>query len=219
MTGSEFIAGVFPYIAAGLFLLGTAWRFIRWRSLPAHLKWTLYPVPEGVAGQLKYMAKEIFTFETLYKFNRRLWIGSFAMHMAMTGSVIFFILYLLGESTKAAVQICLLVIVAASVYIIGLRILDKNLKVLSNAEEHINLAFLACVAAAGWAASVLEVQASLRLYFLGLMKFQPDLSHLSEVHLLAISLGGLFLMYLPWSKMAHYISKYMTYHHINWQKH
>jgi nitrate reductase gamma subunit len=33
-----------------------------------------------------------------------------------------------------------------------------------------------------------------------------------------VFLGGLFLIYLPFSKMIHYVSKYFTYHHINWQK-
>ena len=218
MTGSAFIAGIFPYIAVALCLLGTAWRFIHWLFLPAHVKWTLYPVPEGLAGQLKYMAKEMFTFETLYKFNRRLWFGSFSMHMAMVGAVLFFILYLTGLSTKLVVQLCLLVLVIAAIYIIGLRIYDKNLRLLSNFEEFFNVAFLGGVAAAGLAASMPHVSVSLRLYFLGFIEFHPDASFLSTVHILAVFLGGLFLMYLPFSKMIHYVSKYFTYHHINWQK-
>jgi nitrate reductase gamma subunit len=218
MTDSAFITGIFPYIAVAFFLLGSAWRFVRWLSLPPHLKWTLYPVPEGLAGQLRYMAKEMFTFETLYKFNRRLWFGSFCMHMAMVGAVLFFILYLSGWSTKFVVQVCLSVIAIAAVYIIGLRIYDKNLRLLSNFEEFFNLAFLAGVAAAGLAASVPHVPTSLRLYFLGLAEFRPDVSSLSMIHVLAVFLGGLFLMYLPLSKMIHYVSKYFTYHRINWQK-
>lgn len=218
MTGPEFIARIFPYITVGFFLLGTGWRFIRWLSLPAHVKWTLYPVPEGIPGQLRYMAKEMFTFETLYKFHRRLWIGSFAMHVAMAGFVLFFILYLLGGSMRFMVQVCLCVIVIASIYIIGLRTFDKNLRVLSNFEEFFNLAFLAGVATAVLAASVSHVPFSLRLYFLGLMEFRPEVPFLSLAHILAIFLGGLFLMYLPLSKMIHYVSKYFTYHHINWQK-
>jgi len=218
MTGSKFIAGIFPYIAVALCLLETAWRFIHWLSLPAHVKWTLYPVPEGLMGQLRYMAKEMFTFETLYKFNRRLWFGSFSMHMAMVGAVLFFILYLAGWSTKFVVQLCLLALVIAPIYIIGLRIYDKNLRLLSNFEEFFNLAFLGGVAAAGLAASMPHVPVSLRLYFLGLIEFHPDASFLSTVHIMAVFLGGLFLMYLPFSKMIHYVSKYFTYHHINWQK-
>jgi nitrate reductase gamma subunit len=218
MTGSEFIAGIFPYIAVALCLLGTAWRFVRWLSLPPHVKWTLYPVPEGLTGQLRYMAKEMFTFETLYKFNRRLWYGSFSMHMAMAGAVLFFILYLLGWSTICAVQVCLSVILIAAIYIIGLRIYDKNLRLLSNFEEFFNLVFLAGVAAAGLAASAPYVPVSLRRYFFGLVQFRPDVSFLSMFHILAVFLGGLFLMYLPFSKMIHYVSKYFTYHHINWQK-
>jgi len=218
MTSSGFIAGIFPYIAAVLCLLGTAWRFVRWLSLPPHLKWTLYPVPEGLAGQLRYMAKEMFTFETLYKFNRPLWFGSFSMHMAMAGAVLFFTLYLAGWSTKLVVQLCLSALVIATIYIIGLRIYDKNLRLLSNFEEFFNVAFLGGVAAAGLAASVPHVPVSFRLYFLSLIEFHPDASFLSTVHILAVFLGGLFLIYLPWSKMIHYVSKYFTYHHINWQK-
>jgi nitrate reductase gamma subunit len=218
MTSSEFIAGIFPYIAVGLCLLSTAWRFVRWLSLPPHVKWTLYPVPEGLAGQLRYMVKEMFTFETLYKFNRRLWFGSFSMHMAMAGAVLFFILYLAGWPTKLVVQLCLLALVIAPIYIIGLRIYDKNLRLLSNFEEFFNLAFLSGVSAAGLAASVPHVPVSLRLYFLGLIEFRPDASFLSMAHILAVFLGGLFLIYLPLSKMIHYVSKYFTYHQINWQK-
>jgi len=218
MTGSEFIAGIFPYIAVVLCLLSTAWRFVRWMSLPPHVKWTLYPAPEGFTGQLKYMAKEMFTFAALYKFNRRLWFGSLSMHMAMAGAVLFFILYLCGWSTKFVVQLCLSIMVVAAIYIIGLRIYDKNLRLLSNFEEFFNLAFLGGVAAAGVAASVPQVPVSLRPYFLGLLEFRPDVTFLSTVHLLAVLLGGLFLMYLPLSKMIHYVSKYFTYHHINWQK-
>ncbi len=218
MTGSEFIAGIFPYIAIALCLLGSALRFVRWLSMPPHVKWTLYPVPEGLAGQLRYMVKEMFTFETLYKFNRRLWFGSFSMHMAMAGAVAFFILYMLGWPAKILVQVCLLVIVAAPIYIIALRIYDKNLRLLSNFEEFFNLVFLAVTGVAGLAASMTDVPVSLRPYFLGLIEFHPNASFLSTVHVLAILLGGLFLIYLPLSKMIHYVSKYFTYHHINWQK-
>jgi [DsrC]-trisulfide reductase subunit M len=218
MTGSEFIAGVFPYIAVGASLLGTAWRFIRWLSLPTHLKWTLYPVPEGIAGQLKYMVKEIFTFETLYKFNRRLWVGTFCMHMAMLGAVLFLILNLIGWTQGFPIRYCLWFLAISVIYIFWLRINDGNLRILSTFEEYFNLAFLAVVAAAGLRAVAPQASSSSRSYFLGLLTFQPGGVPLTWDQLLAIFLGGLFLIYLPWSKMAHYISKYFTYHQINWQK-
>ena len=66
MTGSEFIARVYPYLAIGLFLRGRPGSLCA-GSQPAHVKWTLYPVPRGPSGQLRYMVKEIFTFDTLYR--------------------------------------------------------------------------------------------------------------------------------------------------------
>ena len=219
MTGSEFIAGVFPYITIGLFLLGTGWRFVRWLSLPAHVKWTLYPVPEGIAGQLRYMIKEIFTFETLYRFNRRLWIGTFSLHMAMGGFVLFLILYLAHWSPAFPVRASLWLLLISLIYIIWLRMNDRNLRALSTFEEYFNLAFLAVVAAASLIASAPHGLFSPRAYIIGLLTFRPDGAQLTGDQLLAVFLGGLFLIYLPWSKMVHYVSKYFTYHMINWQKH
>jgi nitrate reductase gamma subunit len=218
MTGSEFIANVFPYIAVGLFFAGTGWRFVQWLALPAHVKWTLHPVPEGFASQLKYMAKEIFTFETLYRFNRRLWVGTFCMHMAMLGAVLFLVLNLIGWTQGFPVRYCLWLLAVSVIYIFWLRLVDGNLRVLSSFEEYFNLAFLSVVATAGLRASVPHASSSSRSYILGLLTFQPGRTSLAWDQLLAVFLVSLFLIYLPWSKMIHYISKYFTYHHINWQK-
>jgi len=218
MTGSEFIANVFPYIAVGFFIAGTAWQFVRWLRMPSHLKWTLHPVPEGLTGQLKYMVKEIFTFETLYRFNRRLWVGTFCMHMAMLGAVLFLVLNLIGWTQGFPVRYCLWLLAVSVIYILWLRMIDGNLRVLSSFEEYFNLAFLAAVATAGLRASVPHASSSSRSYLMSLVTFQPGAISLAWDQLLAVFLGGLFLIYLPWSKMVHYISKYFTYHHINWQK-
>jgi len=219
MTGSEFLAGVFPYVAFALFLLGTLWRFLRWLFLPAHVKWTLYPVPAGIPEQLRYMAKEIFTFETLYNFNRPLWIGTFSLHMAMGGAVLFFILYLIGWAPGFPAVIFLGLMVIASAYIVGRRLGDRNLMALSTFEEFFNLFFLGTVAAAAFWAALSANVISMRTYFLSLIALRPEVASLPGIHLLFLFLGGLFLIYLPWSKMVHYISKYFTYHMINWQKH
>jgi nitrate reductase gamma subunit len=217
MIGSQFIANVFPYIAVGLFLAGTGWRFAHWLRMPAHLKWTLHPVPEGLAGQLRYMLKEIFTFETLYRFNRRLWVGTLCMHMAMLGVVVFLVLNLIGWSQAFPVRYCLWLLAVSVIYVFWLRMVDGNLRVLSSFEEYFNLAFLAAVATAGLLASTPHASSS-RAYLRGLLTFDPGATPLAWDQLLAVFLGGLFLIYLPWSKMVHYISKYFTYHHINWQK-
>ncbi len=218
MTGSEFIANVFPYIAIGLFLIGTAWRFVHWLCMPAHVKWTLYPLPEGFAGQFRYMLKEIFTFETLYRFNRRLWIGTFFMHMAMLWFLLFLILYLIGWSIVFPASYCLCLLFISVLYIISLRFFDCILRVLSSFEEFFNLSFLASVAIAGLFASATYGSSSSRTYLLGSCDFPVGVSPFTWDQLLAVFLGGLFLIYLPWSKMVHYISKYFTYHQINWQK-
>jgi nitrate reductase gamma subunit len=218
MRGIEFIIYIFPYLALGLFFLGTAWRLIHWWFQPAHVKWTLYPVPDGMPKQLKYMVKEIFTFETLYRFNRPLWIGTYALHMAMLGFVIFLAAYVIGWAPGWPVKFFLGVLLAAAVYIIGLRLYDRNLRAVSTGEEFFNLGFLFLVAAACLLASTPHGISSPRAYFLSLAALRPDGAGLVWEHYVAVFLGGVFLIYLPWSKMVHYVAKYFTYHQINWQK-
>ena len=217
MNGMDFIAEVFPYLAFGLFLLGTVLRVVHWMRQPAHLKWTLYPVPEGLSGQLRYMAKEIFTFATLYRFNRRLWIGTYALHMAMGGFVIFGLAYVLDWTPSLLVKFFLWIIVIAAVYILLLRLSDRNLRVLSSGEEYFNLLFLLLAASAGLFASAAP-GISPRYYLLSVAKLRPDALFLSGGYLPALLMGGLFLIYLPWSKMIHYVSKYFSYHRISWEK-
>ncbi|MDD5167268.1 MAG: hypothetical protein PHN75_00485 [Syntrophales bacterium] len=219
MNGMDFIIAVFPYAAFGLFVLGTAWRLIHWLLQPAHLKWTLYPVPEGVSGQLAYMLKEILTFGTLYHFNRRLWIGTYALHMAMGGFAIFMATYVMGWVPSFIVKFFLMVLLLAALYICWLRMTDRNLRALSSGEEFFNLAFIALVAAAALSVSFFDGNFSPRYYLLSLAAFAPDVTFISKGQSVVFFLGGLFFIYLPWSKMIHYVAKYFTYHKINWQKH
>lgn len=213
----SFIAEVFPYLAFGLFVAGTAWRVVHWLRQPPHLKWTLHPVPKGLSGQIRYMVTEIFTFETVYRFNRPLWIGTYALHMAMGWFVLFALFYILGWATSMPVKLFLWVMVGAAVYILWLRLSDRNLKALSSGEEYFNLLFLILTAAAFlFAASVPGM--SPRDYLRSIVRMQPGARFLVGAYLPALLLGGLFLIYLPWSKMIHYVSKYFTYHRINWEK-
>jgi nitrate reductase gamma subunit len=219
VNGMHFIIGAFPYIAGGLFVLGTAWRLVRWSLQPAHVKWTLYPVPEGVSGQLGYMLKEILTFGTLYRFNRRLWVGTYALHMAMGGFIVFLSAYVIGIMPSLMAKIFLWILLFAALYICWLRVVDRNLKAISSGEEFFNLIFIALVAASALAASYSGGAYSARGYLLSLAEFAPDVTLISKLQLAAFFLGCLFLIYLPWSKMVHYVAKYFTYHKINWQKH
>lgn len=211
---TAFISEIFPYAAVALCFIGTAWRFARWLSRPPHVKWTLYPVPEGLGGQLRYMFKEMFTFETLYKFNRRLWAGSFVMHMAMAGFAVCFVFAVAKLLPLFPAKLCLIVMIAAALFIIDLRLTDRSLKVLSNFEEFFNLGFL-CIAAA---ALLPALDINFMTYVAGLATFRKQGTSLSGGQLAAVFLVGSFLIYLPWSKMAHYVSKYFTYHEINWRK-
>ncbi len=219
MTTKLFIAQVFPYVVIGFFLLGTAWRLIRWQRLPVHVKWTLYPVPAGWAAQLKFMIREILTFGTLYRFNRHLWAGTYILHLAMGGFVLSIFLTLTGLTSAWPVEACLWALLLAAIYIICLRFYDRPLRAVSTGEEYFNLSFLAIVAITGLLATPASDGLAFLYYFSGLIRFRPDILFLSWNHFPFLVAGGLFLIYLPWSKMIHYVAKYFTYHRVNWEKH
>src|ERR1035437_10172020 len=73
----------FLYAGGLVFLAGCLIRAIRYARLPIHLRWELYPLPHGRAGQLKVMLLEILFSKALWKSNRSLWLVSFPFHLGL----------------------------------------------------------------------------------------------------------------------------------------
>ncbi|MDN5348543.1 MAG: hypothetical protein PWP65_2108, partial [Clostridia bacterium] len=55
----------------------------------------------------------------------------------------------------------------------------------------------------------------IRNYFLSLFTFQPQLP-LPGSYLTPLLLFELFLIYIPFTRMAHFAAKFFTYHKVKW---
>ncbi len=71
------------YAGGIVFLAGCAVRAFRYARQPVHLRWEIYPVPHGLAGELKIMIPEILFLKGLWEFNRRMWLASFPFHWGL----------------------------------------------------------------------------------------------------------------------------------------
>jgi len=80
------------------------------------------------------------------------------------------------------VRASLWLLLISLIYIIWLRMNNRNLRTLSTFEEYFNLAFLAVVAAAALIASAPHGLFSPRAYIIGLLTFRPDGAQLTGIN-------------------------------------
>jgi nitrate reductase gamma subunit len=101
------------WLAAGLFIVGCAWRGLKYLRAPVHLRWELYPVAheprrdhggsyleekdwwtkprrKSLWGEVSFMVEEILLLRGVWVNNRKLWWGSLPFHWG---------LYLLAATT------------------------------------------------------------------------------------------------------------------------
>mgnify|MGYP003592697793 CR=1 FL=1 len=48
-----FVGGPYLYLSAVLFIGVTAWKVYGYATMPRHLRWDLYPLPQGAGGEKK----------------------------------------------------------------------------------------------------------------------------------------------------------------------
>ena len=111
-----FIAGPFLYLAAAVFVCVTAYKIIRFLTMPRPFRWDLYPLPhrgpEGskyqkldfskqkmpfyLLNELWEMGIEILLIKRLFTNNFRLWLGSYSLHAGLYLGVLWIILLIAG---------------------------------------------------------------------------------------------------------------------------
>ncbi|MDQ0285338.1 nitrate reductase gamma subunit [Desulfofundulus luciae] len=213
--GHYFITGVMPYVAVAFFVLGLGYKIVYWFKAPMHLHWELFPYPHTVPEQLKEMFTEVFTLRSLYLFNRKFWLPSLMMHWGFYFIVGWLVVLLLGFSFAPYVGMTGGVLVlAGSFSLFLLRLLDAEVRKISVPVEYLNLLFIFLLAFSSLFSGFLT-DFQVRYYFLSLPAFKPELSFAAD-YLMPLLLLELFLIYVPFTRMAHFAVKFFTYHKIKW---
>jgi nitrate reductase gamma subunit len=190
--------------------------------------------------ELKEMSQEMLFIKKALINNPKVWAGSFPLHAGIYLGLVWLILLfagslfelggvsITGTSASLLVRIISYVTIAAgagsfisglfgSLVLLYLRVSDDDMRLMSDVVSFVNLGLMIALfgsALAAWIFSDLSFSA-IRLHLAGLLTFSivPVSSPLMVLQLLAFCA---FLIYLPFSRMMHFVGKYFFYHNIMW---
>jgi nitrate reductase gamma subunit len=197
-------------------------------------EWWNKPQKRSLIAPIGYMIIEIFLLRGVWRHNRPLWPLSFAFHMGIYLIVVMLFLSLLNAVfiiAEVPLGVLNVFLGIASVFalagyllgslgVIGLilkRVFDSNLRPFNTITKYFNLVFLGAVFISGayaWFSSP-DFALEMSRFMKGLITLNASL-RLDFSLALHVVISLLFVLYLPWTDMIHFIAKYFTYHEIRW---
>lgn len=241
MSGSFLI--VLSYFLLAIFAVAFVVRAAGIARLPVHLRWELAPVPhekgrsryggsyleefewwtkrreKSLVNEAFYMFMEIAFLKAVWEHNRRLWWFSFPFHTGLYLLIVAAVPLAFGWTAAVSV-------LAGAGFVLGglgalglliSRLTDRRLKGFSPPASLFNLGLLlvlfvtgalALTASDGFAAGMLGYAKALLT-----ADRSVETSGILAAHLVV---ALVFLAYLPFTKMMHFVAKYFTYHQVRW---
>lgn len=219
-----FIGCVFPYLAAACFIFGLTRKLYRWLAVPLPFPLTAFPAPGNPAGRLMVWLKELFLFDSLFRHNKLLWLFGWIMHLALGFIIVghVFGIYFLGQQftvigldpgTSRVLShffgtVAGWVLIISLLVLLGRRLYDPEVRVISDMQNYFELALLAAIAFTGmelrWGTNWQEV-ALVKEYVAGLVRLHPVLIPVSPWFWWHFSLVNVLVMYLPYTRLVHWL--------------
>lgn len=190
--------------------------------------WWKRPRKRTFLGDLKVMLSEIFLHAGLWQHNRKMWVVSYPFHLGIYFVAAFLVLLVVGGVAGDVALVLhnltlgfglagMLLVIAGGVGVLARRLTDPDLRSLTAPADYFNLGFILALAVT-WFVTWLCVDPSFALAR-GFVRGVFDAAPATPVpHPVAAEmvLLGLFLVYLPFTHMSHFIGKWFTYHHVRW---
>jgi len=185
-------------------------------------------------AELKVMIPEILLLKGVWEHNRPLWFPSWTLHFGLyllIGNMFLLILtallsligvtlpmdFVYGTVKFLALAGCLIGTIGAVAMFIK-RGFDPKLKMYNTASHFFNIFHLGAIYIAGlvWILTDPSYGQNLIALYNSLFTFSPspELSLAAYVH---IGATLLFFVYLPFTHMTHFFTKYFTYHDVRWE--
>lgn len=204
------------------------------------LDWWTKPRHKSLFGEIKFMASELFFFTLYYRLNRKYWYAVYPFHLGiflllgwlallLIGAItLIFGVEVSGVSTNAwgmLIYVLTAITGAAGFIIISLsclglllkRSIDRALKLYTTRVDYFNLTLILLITLSGLIAwfSIDPAFATNRAFTKSLLTLTPlpGINPLIYVHIL---LTCLFIIYMPFTSMMHYVAKYFTFHKVRW---
>jgi len=203
------------------------------------LDWWSKPRHSDMIKELKEMMSEIFFLKGVYRHNKRVWTSSFPFHFGLYLCIGWLVLLLGGAILKKigleisaganwlGMIIHYLTIISgytglalAGLGAFGLfiwRATSPGQKAYNSPAEYFNLIIFDIVIAITLIAQLSADQSFvvLRAYVGSLLTFSatPALTTFMAIEIVLVSL---LIMYIPLTKMSHFVAKYFLYHSVRW---
>ncbi len=198
--------------------------------------WWLVPRRTNMAGEVVFMAREIFFLHALHASNRRLWYRSYPFHaglyMAAVGGLALVSTALasvaaggLPGTTSIVLSQALagigwtgaLLAIAGAGALLLHRLTDATMKQATTPGDLFNLAFFigafGLLAAAAWRRPA--GSPDLLRVVTGLLTWDTSLKMSGDLAAGVVACAAL-VAYIPMTHMSHFIGKYFTYHTVRW---
>lgn len=189
--------------------------------------------------ELIAIAQEMILIKKAFDHNRRLWIGSWPLHTGIYLSSLWLVLLvvsgtigikgeimLIGSSLLTWAIANLTVIVGVMALVLGLfgsltllwlRLTNRDLRYIADFVTYFNLGLMAVLFSSGLFAwlTVDPFFDLIRQNVMALLTLRPSPA-VEPAVVFEMLVFGVFLLYLPFSRMMHFAAKYFLYHHIMW---
>ena len=202
------------------------------------VKWYEKPREVSFGGELKEMLKEMLFIKNLYVNQRSMWWLSYALHLGIYVLAVWTGMILIGGMSAAfggpavssdaggwAGLVYLVTVISgfggAILLLVGAaglflrRMLMETMSKYTTTQDYFNLLFLFAVAGTGLLVAMGDASFQYgRDIFYGLLTFSPiEAGGMLTLHIILL---GLLLIYIPQTKMSHYVAKYFTFHKVLW---
>lgn len=187
-----------------------------------------------------YMFKEIVFLKGVWENNRNLWLGSFFMHFALYMLIVNIFITLIAmvfqlagsavsqESTGITMILYYLIYwialvssvlgILGSIRLLFQRIVDQNLSLFSSPSHYFNLVFIGAIFLTEffWIIGSENFVGQAVDSYTAIFTFSA-LPELPASAMATFTISLLFMIYLPFTHMTHFFTKYFTYHKIRWE--
>ncbi|MFO7966716.1 MAG: respiratory nitrate reductase subunit gamma [Archaeoglobaceae archaeon] len=207
------------------------------------LDWWTKPRETTLIGELKDLMEEMLFIKRAWEYKRELWLVTYPFHIGIYLILAWFALLFIGGLTEAygGLQIGaahpwsqliyyltlitgglgIILGILGSIGTLALRVSDDGMRKWSTPIHYINLVFILVVFVLGAYAFITSdlspAFATAQGYMTSLVSFgsveAPALSSAILAHLILLEL---LFVYIPFTKMSHFIGKYFTFHKVYW---
>lgn len=195
--------------------------------------WWTKPTSGSKIGELRVMIPEILLLKGIWEHNRGLWFWSwgfhFGLYLAAAAAFLIVATAIIGPSTaigeigiSIAGTICLIGYILGAVGCLGMlvkRLTDHKLKPFTSSGTIFNLLFILAIFATGLFAisqsGSFDFITRIQRIIIGFVLFKGDIVPKTAAFA-HVTVTLLFLVYMPFTHMAHFVLKYFTYHDVRW---